>query len=368
MDMTMKLRVGILGATGMVGQNFIRLLDDHPWFEVCYLAASKHSAGMEYEKAVADRWLVEGEIPEQVRNIMVNSVLEVENASKACDFVFSAFNMEKEDIRKLEELYAEKMPVVSNNSAHRFSADVPMIIPEVNPQHLDIIPTQRQNRGWEKGFIVVKPNCSIQSFIPPVYALISAGFPVESLMVTTLQAVSGAGYPGMAALGMIDNVIPYINGEEEKSEREPLKILGAIQNDKFVDLDSLILSVQCNRVPVSHGHLASVSLKFIGNKPGLDEIKNIWDSFEGVPQSLKLPSAPQPPIVVRNEIDRPQPAKDRDSGNGMAISVGRLRNCSLMDIRFSALSHNIVRGAAGGAILTAELLKAKGYLQPIIQN
>lgn len=368
MNKKMKLRVGILGATGMVGQNFIRLLNDHPWFEVCYLAASQHSAGKEYEKAVAGRWLVEGEIPEQVKNITVNSVLEVENASNACDFVFSAFNMEKEEIRKLEELYAEKMPVVSNNSAHRFSADVPMIIPEVNPQHLDIIPAQRQNRGWEKGFIVVKPNCSIQSFIPPVYALISAGFPVESLLVTTLQAVSGAGYPGMAAIGMIDNVIPYINGEEEKSEREPLKILGTIQSDKFVDLDSLVLSVSCNRVPVSHGHLASVSLKFRDDQPAIEEILNIWSSFEGEPQVLNLPSAPHPPILVRNEVDRPQPAKDREAGNGMAISVGRLRDCPLLDIRFSALSHNTVRGAAGGAILSAELLKAKGYLQPIIQN
>lgn len=365
MNKIKRLRVGILGATGMVGQNFIRLLQDHPWFEISYLAASQHSAGKKYQDAVSGRWVIEGEIPEQIRNITVQSVLDVEKASKSCDFVFSAFNLDKKKTRDIEALYANQMPVVSNNSAHRSSTDVPMIIPEVNPEHLDIISAQQLNRGWEKGFIVVKPNCSIQSFIPPVHALISAGYPVESILVTTLQAVSGAGYPGMAALDLIDNVIPHINGEEEKSENEPLKILGEIQGGKFVDLDSLTLSVQCNRVPVRDGHLASVSLKFKDPKPSLNEIKEIWKGYTGAPQTLDLPSAPHPPIVVRNEINRPQPALDRDTGKGMAITVGRLKECPILDIRFTALSHNTIRGAAGGAILSAELLKAKGYIQQV---
>lgn len=362
MNMKTKLRVGVLGATGMVGQNYVRLLENHPWFQVSYLSASPQSAGKKYAKAMTGRWVVEGEIPENAANIIVNSVNDVEAAAKACDFVFSAFNLDKEAVRNLETQYAENVPVISNNSAHRLTEDIPLIIPEINPHHLQIIPSQQRNRGWEKGFIIVKPNCSIQSFLPPVFALIAAGYPVKSMAVTTLQAISGAGYPGLDALGMIDNVIPFIEGEEKKSEREPLKILGSIQDDKFVDLHSLVLSVSCNRVPVSHGHLASVSLKFRENKPTIQEIKNIWESFEGVPQTLGLPSAPRPPIVVRKEIDRPQPAKDRDAGKGMAISVGRLRECPLLDIRFSALSHNTIRGAAGGAILSAELLKAQGYL------
>lgn len=357
-----RIQVGVLGATGMVGQNYLRLLENHPWFQVSYLAASSHSAGKKYAEAMAGRWLMEGEIPEQIANLTINSVQEIEAAADVCDFVFSAFNLEKHAVRELEAQYAEHMPVVSNNSAHRFTEDIPLIIPEVNPHHFQIIPIQQRNRGWKKGFIIVKPNCSIQSFLPPVYALMAAGYPVESLAVTTLQAVSGAGYPGLAALEMIDNVVPFIQGEEEKSEREPLKILGSIRNDKFIDLDSLVLSVHCNRVPVSHGHMAIVSLKFRDKKPTLQEIKGIWESFKGAPQSLNLPSAPLPPIVVRSEVDRPQPAKDRDVGNGMAISVGRLRECPVLDIRFVALSHNTVRGAAGGAILSAELLKAQGYL------
>jgi len=362
MNNNLKYRVGLLGATGMVGQTFLKLLENHPWFQVSYLAASSHSAGKTYAEAVAGRWLMEGEIPQQAGNLIVNPVGDVESAAEACDFVFSAFNLGKEEIRKLEAQYAEHVPVVSNNSAHRATKDVPMIIPEVNPHHLEIIPAQQRNRGWKKGFIIVKPNCSIQSFLTPVSALIGAGYPVENMAVTTLQAVSGAGYPGLAALGMINNLIPYIAGEEEKSEQEPLKILGSIKDDQFVDLDRLILSVHCNRVPVSHGHTATVSLKFRDKKPSLPEIKAIWESFQGAPQVLNLPSAPFPPIVVRNEVDRPQPEKDRDAGNGMAISVGRLRECPLLDIRFVALSHNTIRGAAGGAILSAELLKAKGYL------
>jgi len=357
-----KIRVGLLGATGMVGQNFLRLLENHPWFEVTYLAASPQSAGKIYRDAVYGRWLMEGEIPERVANLTVNSIHKIEAVAEACDFVFSAFNLEKEAGRKLEAQYADYLPVISNNSAHRLTEDVPLVIPEVNPHHLEIIPAQQRNRCWDKGFIITKPNCSLQSYLPPVSALIAAGYPVEGMVITTLQAVSGAGYPGPSALAMIDNIIPFIQGEEEKSEREPLKIMGSIQDGKFIDLDTMTLSVHCTRVPVSHGHMATVSLKFMDKKPTLAEIQNIWQSFEGVPQTLNLPSAPHPPIELRHEIDRPQPAKDRDAGNGMAISVGRLRECPLLDIRFVALSHNTIRGAAGGAILSAELLKAKGYL------
>lgn len=360
--MKSKLKVGVLGATGMVGQSYLKLLEDHPWFQVSYLAASSRSAGKTYPQAVSGRWHMAGEIPTQLNNLQVQDIQQVEAAAESCDFVFSAFNMEKEAIREIECRYAEYLPVVSNNSAHRFTEDIPLIIPEVNPDHLEIIPFQQQNRGWEKGFIVVKPNCSIQSFLPPVSALIKAGYPVESLVVTTLQAVSGAGYPGPASLEMIDNVVPFIQGEEEKSEKEPLKILGSIQDGKFVNNDTMVLSTHCTRVPVSDGHLATVSLSFKDKKPGLQEIKNIWQSFTGPPQLLDLPSAPNPPIVVREELDRPQPKQDRDAGNGMAISVGRLRECPLLDIRFVALSHNTVRGAAGGAILSAEILRAKGYL------
>ncbi|MCJ7733878.1 MAG: aspartate-semialdehyde dehydrogenase [Anaerolineales bacterium] len=357
-----KTRVGLLGATGMVGQNYLRLLENHPWFEVTYLAASPQSAGKIYREAVYGRWLMEADIPERAASLKINSVFEVEQAVEQCDFVFSAFNLEKQAVRDLENQYAAYLPVVSNNSAHRFTEDIPLIIPEVNPQHIEIISAQQQKRGWEKGFIITKPNCSLQSYLPPVSALIAAGYPVEGMVITTLQAVSGAGYPGPSALDMIDNIIPYIQGEEEKSEREPLKIMGSIQNGKFIDLDTMTLSVHCTRVPVSHGHMATVSLRFKDIKPTLAEIQDIWQSFEGVPQKLNLPSAPYPAIEFRNEIDRPQPKKDRDAGKGMAISVGRLRTCPLLDIRFVALSHNTIRGAAGGAILSAELLKVKGYI------
>jgi aspartate-semialdehyde dehydrogenase len=277
--------------------------------------------------------------------------------------VFSAVGMDKQAVRELEEAYAASgIPVVSNNSAHRSTEDVPMFIPEVNPDHTDIIPFQRKNHGWDKGFIVVKPNCSLQSYLTPVYALMKAGYRVESLVVATLQGVSGAGYPGPASIDMIDNVVPYIPGEEEKTEREPLRILGSVENGKFVLDDSLRISAHCNRVPVVDGHTACVSVKFASDKPALDEIVAIWNEFSAEPQELALPSAPRPPIVYRREKDRPQPRKDRDAGAGMAVTVGRLRECPVMDCRFVALSHNTIRGAAGGAILSAELLRAKGYL------
>jgi len=358
-----KIRVGVIGATGMVGQNYIRLLDGHPWFEVTYVAASSRSAGKTYAEAVAGRWLMDAEIPAGVAGLVVGDAGDVETAREACDLVFSAVEMDKEAVRELEARYAANgLAVVSNNSAHRWTEDVPMLIPEVNPHHADIIPIQRRNRGWDRGLIAVKPNCSLQSYLPPVYALIKAGYEVESMVVTTMQAVSGAGYPGPASIDMIDNIIPYIPGEEEKSEREPLKILGSIRDGKIVPDDSLKISAHCNRVPAIDGHMACVSLKFGSRKPALDEIVRTWREFKAEPQDLGLPFAPQPVLIYRDEVNRPQTRKDRDAGRGMAITIGRLRECPVLDVRFVALSHNTVRGAAGGAILSAELLKAKGYL------
>jgi aspartate-semialdehyde dehydrogenase len=358
-----KMSVGIIGATGMVGQNYLRLLKDHPWFEVTHVAASPRSAGKPYNEAVAGRWVMDEDIPESVANLVVGDAGDVAATRGKCELVFSAIDMDKQAVRELEEAYAAgDIPVVSNNSAHRWTADVPMFIPEVNPHHADIIPFQRENRGWNKGLIAVKPNCSLQSYLPAVYPLMAAGYPVETIVVTTLQGVSGAGYPGPASIDMIDNVVPFIGGEEEKTEQEPLKILGTIADGKFVNDDSLTVAAHCNRVPVIDGHTACVSLKFKTQKPALDEIVEIWRAFEGEPQKLDLPSAPKPCIIYREERNRPQPRKDRDAGGAMAITVGRLRRCPVFDIRFVALSHNTVRGAAGGAILSAELLKAKGYL------
>jgi aspartate-semialdehyde dehydrogenase len=358
-----KMHVGVIGATGMVGQNYLRLLRDHPWFEVSHVAASPRSAGKPYAEAVAGRWVMDEDIPQAVAGLIVSDAGDVAEARARCELVFSAVNMDKRAVCELEERYAANdIPVVSNNSAHRWTADVPMFIPEVNPHHADIIPFQRQKHGWNRGFIAVKPNCSLQSYLPPVYALMAAGYPVESIVVATLQAVSGAGYPGPASIDMIDNVVPFIGGEEEKTEQEPLKILGAIEDGRIVNDDSLKIAAHCNRVPATDGHTACVSLKFKDEKPALEEIVAIWRAFEAEPQELSLPFAPDPVIIYREERDRPQPRKDRDAGKAMAITVGRLRECPVMDVRFVALSHNTVRGAAGGAILTAELLKAKGYL------
>jgi len=358
-----RVRVGVVGATGMVGQNYLRLLHGHPWFQVTHVSASPRSAGRTYAEAVAGRWLMDEEIPAEVADMTVGDAGDVEEAKARCDFVFSAIALDKQAVRELEEQYAAAgVPVVSNNSAHRWTEDVPMLIPEINPHHIDIIPVQRRKRGWDRGFIVVKPNCSLQSYLPPVYALMAAGYPVESIFVATLQAVSGAGYPGPASIGMLDNVIPFIGGEEEKTEREPLKILASIEDGRFVQDDPPRIAAHCNRVPVIDGHTACVSLKFKAARPSPEEIVAVWRAFRAEPQELNLPSAPQPAIIYREEQDRPQPRKDRDAGGGMAITVGRLRECPLLDIRFVALSHNTVRGAAGGAILSAELLKAKGYL------
>ncbi len=360
-----KFKVGILGATGMVGQKYISLLENHPWFKVVYLAASKNSAGLTYAESVKNRWHMNTPIPEGVKKIIVEEVENVENAAKKCDFVFSAFEIsDKNLIKEIEEKYAKLgMPVVSNASANRWTDDVPMLIPEINSEHLKIIKIQQKNHGWDKGFIVVKPNCSLQSYITPVYALMKAGYPVKKIMITTLQAVSGAGYPGVASLDMIDNVIPFIGGEEEKTEEEPLKILGKIVNNKFVKNKDIKISATCTRVPVTDGHLASINILFKDKKPKKEEIIKIWNEFKSIPQELKLPFAPTFPIIYKEEENRPQPKKDRDTDKGMAVTVGRLRECPIFDYKFVALSHNTVRGAAGGGILNAELLVKEGYIK-----
>ena len=362
--MDRKLKVGVIGATGMVGQNYLRLLANHPWFEVVYLAASPNSAGKKYSDAVAGRWHMKTDIPEQFRDIVVEDASLVEKAAGKCSLIFSAVEMDKQSILAVEAEYARQgFAVVSNNSAHRNTEDVPVMIPEINPEHLDIIPLQQKNHGWSKGFLIVKPNCSIQSYMIPLYALMKAGFTIDKMIVTTLQALSGAGYPGPAAIDLVDNILPFINGEEEKSEVEPRKIFGKVQNGKIISDDSLKISAHCNRVAVTDGHIACCSIQFAGKKPEIPEIINIWRNFSALPQELKLPSAPIPVMVYRNEIDRPQPQKDRDEGNGQAITVGRLRKCNVFDYRFVGLHHNTVRGAAGGSILTAELLKAKGFIK-----
>ena len=358
-----KIAVGVIGATGLVGQNYVQLLDAHPWFEITYLAASARSAHQPYADAVAGRWLLPTPVPPAVAQLIVGDANQVSQAKDQCRLIFSAVNMEKAAVAALELHYADQgLAVVSNNSAHRLTPDVPMIIPEINPHHLDIIPAQRKNRGWERGLIAVKSNCSIQSYMTPVYALLRAGFPINRMILTTLQALSGAGYPGPAAIDLVDNIIPYIGGEEEKSEIEPLKILGRIEKNAIVPAAGIDIAAHCNRVPVTDGHTACVSLGFEGTRPDLDQIADIWHTFSGLPQELALPFAPQRPIIVKTEPDRPQPRKDRDLDKAMAVSVGRLRPCNVFDIRFIGLHHNTIRGAAGGAILTAELLQAGNYL------
>jgi aspartate-semialdehyde dehydrogenase len=357
-----RIKVGVLGATGMVGQNYLRLLENHPWFEVTYIAASPNSAGKTYAEAVKGRWVMEDPMPEAVKKVIVGDANLVDSAKGKCQMVFSAIEADKDTIKKLEEEYAKNdFPVVSNNSAHRATPDVPMIIPEVNWEHTAVIKAQRKNRGWKKGLIAVKPNCSLQSYVTLLHALQQAGYPIEKAIISTMQAVSGAGFPGVASLLMIDNVIPYIGGEEEKSEQEPLKIFGKIVDGKIVPTDSMKISAHCNRVPVLDGHTACVSVKFADKVPSVKDVLNIFSKYSSEPQRLKLPSAPIPAIICREEQDRPQPHWDRDAGRGMAVSVGRVRPCNVFDIRFVGLSHNTVRGAAGGAILMAELLKAQGY-------
>ena len=364
-----KIPVGVLGATGMVGQNYITLLNEHPWFEVQYVAASPRSAGKKYKDAVANRWQLTRTYAPHVGELVVEDANDVSKAIAAfkkggCSFVFSALEISKEETRALEDAYAAAdIPVISNSAAHRWTADVPVLIAEVNPHHADIIPMQKKARGWNRGFIAVKPNCSIQSYMKPLHALAQAGYPAQRLIVTTMQAVSGAGYPGVPSLDMIDNLVPYIGGEEEKSEKEPLKIFGCIDNGAIKNSELPKISAHCNRVPITDGHTACISLEFADKKPSsMDEIRAIWAAYKGIPQEANFPMAPKQPIIYREEDNRPQPRKDRDADKAMAVVIGRLRPCNVFDIRFTALSHNTVRGAAGGGILNAELLKHKGYL------
>ena len=358
-----KIPCGVIGATGMVGQNYIRLLDNHPWFDVRYVAASPGSAGKTYAEAVSNRWLMNSDIPESIKGLTVGDAKDIRSAKNQCRFVFSAVNMAKTDVCKLENAYAESdIPVISNNSAHRDTPDVPILITEINPDHIEVIPVQQKNNGWHKGFVTVKPNCSVQSYMIPVHALMKEGYEVKSLIVTTLQGLSGGGYPGPSSLDMVDNIVPFIPGEEEKSETEPLKILGYVDGSGIRLFEGMRVSAHCNRVPVIDGHTTCASILFGDRKPGSDEIIGIWQKYRSLPQELNLPSAPPAPVIYRSEPDRPQPRKDRDAGNGMAIVLGRLRKCNVFDYRFAGLSHNTVRGAAGGGILNAELLKLKGYI------
>ena len=360
-----KIKVGVLGATGMVGQRYISLLDNHPWFEVTFVAASPRSAGKAFAEAVKGRWLIGSDIPEGVKNLNVFDASDVEAAKGQCRFVFSALEMDKDSIKALEASYAAiDIPVVSNASANRWTDNVPMLIPEINADHTDVIAEQQKAHGWNKGFVAVKPNCSLQSYVTPVYALQKAGYPVKRIIVSTMQAVSGAGYPGVSSFDMIDNIVPYIGGEEEKTETELLKIFGKVTGGKIENAAGPLVAAHCNRVPVIDGHTACVSLEFDlpeDKKPSLEQIEKIWTSFTSLPQELDLPSAPKQPIHVRHEDNRPQPSRDRDNDKGMAVTIGRLRKCPVFDIRFVGLSHNTKRGAALGGILNAELLKAKGF-------
>ena len=357
--MSEKLKVGILGGTGMVGQRFISLLENHPWFEVTTIAASPRSAGKTYEQAVGDRWKMDTPMPEAVKNIIVMNVNEVEQVASQVDFVFSAVDMTKEEIKKIEEDYAKtETPVVSNNSAHRWTPDVPMVVPEINPQHMEVIKYQKERLGTKRGFVAVKPNCSIQSYAPVLTAW--KEFEPYEVVATTYQAISGAGKTFKDWPEMLGNIIPYIGGEEEKSEKEPLKIWGHIEGDVIVDATAPAITTQCLRVPVSDGHTAAVFVSF-ENKPSKEEILQAWKDFSGVPQELQLPSAPKQFLNYFTEDDRPQAKLDRNLEGGMAVSIGRLREDSQYDYKFVCLSHNTLRGAAGGAVLLAELLAAKGY-------
>ncbi|MFA6027499.1 MAG: aspartate-semialdehyde dehydrogenase [Patescibacteria group bacterium] len=351
-----KIPVGILGATGLVGQEYVHLLRNHPWFSVVYLAASKNSAGKTYKKAVAGRWHIKSQIPKECTSIKVDNINNIKEAAKKCAVIFSAVKMPSHnDIKKLELAYSKAgMAVFSNNSAHRFSKDVPLLIPEINASHIREI--VRQQKHYKiKGFIVVKPNCSLQSYLLPVYALLKAGYDIKKIMVTTMQAISGAGATSIKEFGIAENVIPYIDGEEEKTEQEPLKILK--------DYPGLKISAHCNRVPVVHGHMACVSVLFGKRKPSQKQILQIWKNFKALPQQYCLPLAPKQPIRYYSDNNRPQPLIDRDEDKAMAVSVGRLRKCPVLDYKFVGLSHNLVRGAAGGNILNAELLYKMGYIK-----
>jgi aspartate-semialdehyde dehydrogenase len=359
--MVKKLKVGLLGGTGFVGQRLITLLYNHPYFEIAVIAASENSVGKTYCEAVKNRWKLDVPMPEIVKNIVVKNVNQVEEISSEVDFVFCAVNMPANEIREIEERYAKaEIPVISNNSAHRGLDDVPMVIPEINAEHLELIHVQRKRLGTKKGFIVAKPNCSIQSYVPAISALME--YKPKKILVCTYQAISGSGKIFSDWPEITDNVIPYIGGEEEKSEQEPLKIWGHIENDKIVNAQEPIISAQCIRVPVSDGHLAAVFVSF-ENKPSKEAILEHWANFKGRPQLLKLPNAPEQFLTYFEENDRPQTKLDRDIEKGMGVTMGRLRPDTLFDYKFVCLSHNTLRGAAGGAVLTAELLMAEGYLK-----
>jgi len=352
--------VGIIGATGMVGQRFAVLLENHPWFKVKALAASPRSAGKTYAEAVGSRWLLEKPMPESMKDIVVmDATADIEKITAQVDFVFCAVDMKKDEIKALEEAYAKhECPVMSNNSAHRFTDDVPMIIPEINDDHLAIIDAQKARLGTKRGFISVKSNCSIQSYVPALHPLKKFG--IKNVLACTYQAISGAGKTFDTWPEMVDNLIPYIGGEEEKSEKEPLKVWGEIKDGKIVPAETPCITTQCLRVPVSNGHFAAVFVSF-ENKPSKEEILQIWKEYKGVPQDLELPSAPKQFLNYFEEDNYPQAKLHRNLENGMAVSIGRLREDTQYDYKFVCLSHNTLRGAAGGAVEMAELYAAKGY-------
>ena len=356
-----KFKVGVIGGTGMVGQRFVTLMERHPWFELTVIAASPRSAGKTYAEAVGGRWAMDTPIPQNARDLVVlNAEADVEKIASMVDFVFSAVDMKKEEIRALEETYARhECPVISNNSAHRWTEDVPMVIPEVNPEHIRVIEAQRKRLGMKRGLIAVKSNCSIQSYVPALHPL--RGFGLERILVCTYQAISGAGKTFESWPDMVDNVIPYIGGEEEKSEQEPMKVWGRVENGVIVNAAKPSITAQCLRVPVSNGHTAAVFVDF-EKKPSMEEMKAVWAGYRGRAQELQLPSAPKQFLHYFEEPDRPQARLDRDLGNGMTISIGRLRPDTQYDYKFVCLSHNTLRGAAGGAVELAELLCAEGYI------
>ncbi|MBT3319933.1 MAG: aspartate-semialdehyde dehydrogenase [Clostridia bacterium] len=354
-----RFRVGIAGATGMVGQRFISLLANHPWFDIAQLSASSRSAGKTYREATSGRWAMDTPMPSSVADMIVLDASDIDSAVGAVDFIFCAVDMDKAATRALEDAYAKaEIPVVSNNSAHRATKDVPMMIPEVNAEHVEVIYSQRKRLKTKRGFIAVKPNCSIQTYVPALHPLMEFG--VKEVVACTYQAISGAGKTFDSWPEMIDNVIPYIGGEEEKSEQEPLKVWGKVVGDEIVNTDSPVITSQCIRVPATDGHMAATFVKF-DKKPSKEEILERWAAYQGVPQQLNLPSAPKQFLVYFEDDSRPQTKLDRDNQNGMGVTIGRLREDTLYDYKFVCLSHNTLRGAAGGGVLAAELLAAKGY-------
>ena len=357
-----KYRVGVIGATGMVGQRFVTLIAEHPWFELTEVAASSRSAGKKYSEAVGSRWLMQTPIPDCAKDLVVKSAEQnIDEITKNVDFVFSAVDMKKDEIQRLEEAYARaECPVVSNNSAHRWTEDVPMVVPEINPEHIEVIASQRRRLGTKRGFIAVKSNCSLQSYVPALTPL-KDEFGLSKVLVCTYQAISGAGKTFETFPDIVDNVIPYIGGEEEKSEQEPLKLWGKVEDGKIVPASEPSITAQCFRVACSDGHMAAVFASF-DKKPTMEEILDRWQNFSGVPQELGLPSAPKQFIHYFTEDNRPQTKLDRNLEGGMAVSVGRLRPDTQYDYKFVCLSHNTLRGAAGGGVLLAELLCAKGYM------